>query len=388
MGTQITDESSPPRTARNSASSPVRERKPSGRFRQRGRPVDYKVELQGSEERFRLLVESVQDYAIFLLDPGGHVISWNVGAERIKGYTAAEILGRHLSAFYPGEDVEAGKPGRLLRTAAAEGRVVDEGWRIRKDGSRFWAYVTITALRDREGKLEGFAKVTRDMTERKHYEEKLHKLTGQLLNAQDEERRRLARELHDAIAPNLTGLALNLDMLQEFATAASSEAATLLSRSQALAKNVAEDLRNLSRLLYPPELEVLGLSQALRGHVRGFIERSGIQVELRLPKHRVPMPTILETALFRIAQEALTNVHRHSGSSTAAVQLQIRKNEVLMTIEDHGRGFPAANLYYADATPGPGLGLTSMRERIEELGGKLKIDTGSHGTSITVSAPL
>src|SRR5256886_9072173 len=120
---------------------------------------------------YGLLVESVQDYAIFALDPSGHILSWNEGAFRLKGYTADEIIGRHFSIFYPPEDVARGKTAWELEVAAREGRVEDEGWRIRKDGSRFWANVVITALRDPSGRLVGFGKITRDLTERKKDED-------------------------------------------------------------------------------------------------------------------------------------------------------------------------------------------------------------------------
>jgi PAS domain S-box-containing protein len=129
--------------------------------------------LQQSEERFRLLVDGAKDYAIFMLDPDGRVTSWNPGAERIKGYRAEEIIGRHFSQFYTQEDVESGRPADLLKIAAAEGRTENEGWRVRKDGSRFWANVTITALRDDKGQLRGFSKVVRDFTERKRAQEAL-----------------------------------------------------------------------------------------------------------------------------------------------------------------------------------------------------------------------
>src|SRR5246127_3769183 len=129
--------------------------------------------LRQSEERFRLMVENVVDYAILMLDPNGNVVSWNAGAERIKGYRAEEIIGRHFSQFYPAEDVESGKPQRELEEAIANGRLEDEGWRVRKDGSTFWANVIITALRDESGTLRGFGKVTRDMTERKVAQEAL-----------------------------------------------------------------------------------------------------------------------------------------------------------------------------------------------------------------------
>jgi len=139
-----------------------------------GRKQDVEA-LKENEERFRLLVEGVKDYAIFMLDPEGRITTWNEGAERIKGYGAGEILGRHFSAFYPDDAVERSHPDRELRAAAAEGRYEEEGWRVRKDGSWFWASVLITALKDREGNLRGFAKVTRDVTERKRAEEALRR---------------------------------------------------------------------------------------------------------------------------------------------------------------------------------------------------------------------
>src|SRR5215813_3721224 len=131
---------------------------------------DHEEHLRHSEERFRLLVEGVNDYAIFMLDVNGNVQTWNSGATRIKGYRAEEIVGQHFGKFYPEDAVESGWPEHELQVAAAEGRFVDEGWRVRKDGSKFWAHVTITALRDDAGRLRGFAKLTRDLTERKRTE--------------------------------------------------------------------------------------------------------------------------------------------------------------------------------------------------------------------------
>ncbi len=133
------------------------------------------ITAHDAEVSFRLLVESVKDYAIFMLDPEGRVVTWNRGAEAIKGYRAKEIVGRHFSRFYPPEDIEARKPERALEAATTGGRFEDEGWRVRKDGSRFWASVVITAVRDGHGKLHGFVKVTRDLSERRRVEEKLRR---------------------------------------------------------------------------------------------------------------------------------------------------------------------------------------------------------------------
>ena len=134
---------------------------------------EYETRLREHEELFRIQVECVKDYAIFMLDAQGNVLNWNAGAERLKGYREEEIIGKHFSCFYPEEERNAGKPEEELKKAAAEGWLEDEGWRVRKDGSRFWADVIITALRDENGTLRGFSKVTHDITERKRAEKAL-----------------------------------------------------------------------------------------------------------------------------------------------------------------------------------------------------------------------
>jgi PAS domain S-box-containing protein len=149
--------------------------------------------LRSSEERFRLLVDGTKDYGIFMIDPTGRVASWNSGAERIKQYPASEIVGQHVSRFYPPEDVESGKPRKELQVAVAEGKYEEEGWRVRKDGSRFWASVVITALRDESGQLRGFGKVTRDVTERRRAEENARRLL------QEEAARKAAEEFAQVI---------------------------------------------------------------------------------------------------------------------------------------------------------------------------------------------
>ena len=140
-----------------------------------GRNISKNHDLRESEARFKLLVESVRDYAIFMLDPAGVVLTWNAGAERFKGYRADEIIGQHFSRFYPREALERGLPAHELEVASATGVFEDEGWRVRKDGSLFWANVVITAMRNAEGELLGFAKITRDLTQRRAHEEDLRR---------------------------------------------------------------------------------------------------------------------------------------------------------------------------------------------------------------------
>ena len=144
-------------------------------------PSDLPAATLGTDDSFRLLVDSVKDYAIVMLDPEGHIVSWNPGAERIKGYRQEEILGKHFSCFYPPESVQRGLPEQELKTAAKEGRFEDEGWRVRKDGKQFWANAIITALRDKDGTLRGYGKVTRDLTERKQAEERIQQQSREIM---------------------------------------------------------------------------------------------------------------------------------------------------------------------------------------------------------------
>jgi PAS domain S-box-containing protein len=347
-------------------------------------------ELRQSEERFRLLVRDVKDYAIFMLDPQGHVLSWNLGAERIKGYRADEIIGKHFSRFYSAEDIQSGKPDSELQIAAAEGRVEDEGWRIRKDGSRFWANVVITALRDDRRNLRGFAKVTRDITERKQAEDTMRELSGRLLQLQDEERRRLARELHDSTAQTLTGLSLNLALIKERAVLATDPVASeALAESIDLAGRALGELRSISYLLHPPMLDEAGLPKALSWFVDGFARRTRIRVDLEISPGFDRLPRDLETALFRVAQESLANVYRHSGSTTARVRLALDSGWVTLEIEDEGKGFSAERFENGAGAPvALGVGIRGMRERLRELGGRLEIKSGKTGTRVIAVSPI
>jgi PAS domain S-box-containing protein len=352
---------------------------------------------------FRLLVEAVRDYAIFVLDPEGHILTWNAGAQAIKGYTRDEILGKHFSVFYPPEAVQSGWPTRELALADKQGRFIDEGWRVKKDGTHFWASVAITALREPGGGLYGFAKVTQDLTSRKEAEERiqllnrelrarvmqldesqrvvelrtleLQKLSGQLLQIQDEERRRIARELHDDLAQHITALKMDLD------AAGNRQAANL-------AGSVLEKVRNISYLLHPPLLDEAGLRAALYWYVDGIVQRSGIQISVTVNPDNFPrLPKDIETTIFRVVQEALTNVYRHSGSQSARVEIEKQSERVCIRIRDYGKGVPQ---HIADkaAGRGVGVGVTGMRERLRQFGGELTISRAEPGTLVEAKIPL
>ena len=341
-------------------------------------------------EQFRLLVDAVQDYAIFMLDPEGNVASWNSGAQRIKGYAADEIIGSHFSRFYTEEERRAGKPDRQLALAIENGRVEHEGWRIRKDGSRFWANVTLTAIRDSTGKLLGFGKVTRDVSERKQMESRLHDsekslrdLSLHLLRSQDEERRRIGRDLHDSLGQYLAALKMNLELL-----ARNPSSDVHLSEAVRLADESMKEVRTLSYLLHPPLLEETGLASAVQWYLDGFAARSHIEIEFDKDPRFPRLPRDVELALFRVLQESLTNVHRHSGSDAAQISLLMRKDGAVLKIQDYGRGITPDVLDQVRNVGALGIGLRGMTERMLQLGGRLEIESlPEKGTTVTAIAP-
>ena len=357
-----------------------------------------------SEQQFRLFVDAVQDYAIFMLDPGGRVRTWNRGARRLKGYEASEILGEHFSRFYSEEDKQAGKPERELEIAIRDGRVEDEGWRIRKDGSKFWANVVITALKDETGKLVGFGKVTRDFTERmttqlkleesrqqlQDSEKSLRQLSRHLLRSQDEQRRRIGRDLHDSLGQYLSVLKMKLESLSNRKADAAPEDARDLRQCADLTEEAVKEVRTISYLLYPPMLEEMGLRSAILWYLDGFMKRSGIQTTFEVAPDLQRLPSDTEIALFRVLQESLTNVHRHSGSPTAEVRLWINGDTAFLQVSDVGKGMKLkkATEFGNDEAATVGVGLRGMSERMRELGGKLELSSDEQGTTVTAAVPV
>jgi len=374
-------------------------------LQQRAEALEAEIALRHSEERFRLMVEAVRDYAIFMLDTEGRVTTWNVGAERIKGYRASEIIGRHFSCFYPEEDIRSNKPELGLEAAAREGRFETEGWRLRKDGSKFWAVVVITAIRDTAGNLLGFGKVTRDFTDRmladkalhdsrsrlQESEKSLRELSLHLLRTQDEERRRIGRELHDSLGQNLSFMKMKLDSLKSLTGGGKiDDIQEDLAEFGRLVEDSVTEVRTISYLLYPPMLEELGLKSAISWYVDGFTKRSGIKTTLEIPCDLGRLPRDAEMAMFRILQESLTNVHRHSGSRTATVRLLLRDARLILEVTDQGKGIPSANLEESgeDWTGALGVGLRGMHERMRQLGGRLELKSTSTGTTIAAEVPI
>lgn len=368
-------------------------------------PVD---QVQSSEfaqtDLFRLLVQSIRDYAIFVLDPAGRVVTWNPGAQALKGYAAEEIVEKHFSKFYPPEAIQSGWPERELVLAQKEGRFTDEGWRVKKDGTTFWASVVITPLRSPGGELSGFAKVTQDLTERRRTEERvqnlnrelrervgeldearrtvelrtieLQKLSAQLLQIQDEERRRLARELHDDVGQQLLGLKMLLPDTE------------VNENIHKQVDNAISTIRNLSYLLHPPLLDETGLRSALHWYVEGLVKRSNIEISLSITPQNFPrLAPEIETTIFRVVQESLTNVYRHAESESARVEVDKQSERVVVRVRDYGKGLPPETIGKMHSF-GLGVGISGMRERLRQFGGELKVSRAEPGTMVEARIPL
>lgn len=348
------------------------------------------IESRRKEEQFRLFVEAVEDYAIFMLDLQGRITTWNNGAERIKGYKAAEIIGKHFSCFYPEEEIRAGRPCQDLEAAAAKGRLEIDGWRLRKDGKRFWANVIITPVRNESNKLIGFAKVTRDVTETMQREQSLRDLSSQLLQLQDEERRRIGRDLHDTLGQSVTAMKISLDSIANTLGPEQANFRLQIMQCVGLAEECVKEVRTISYLLYPPLLEEMGLRSAIPWYLEGFTARSGIRVSFDVPADFARLSRDSELALFRVLQEGLTNVHRHSGSPTAHVELSTNEGMAILAVKDDGKGIPSTILVKTDKAPRRiiGVGLRGMRERLTQLGGKLEISSTEHGATLTAAVPI
>jgi PAS domain S-box-containing protein len=340
---------------------------------------------RASEEGFRMIVDNVREYALYLIDVNGIITSWNNGAERIKGYTESEILGKHYSCFLPPEHAQRGDADSRLQYALTHGRYEGEGWRLRKSGARFWAHVIVTPLFDETGELRGFSKITHDITDRQRveedlrsYAERLRVTSGRLADIQETERRVLAGELHDRVGPNLTALGLNISLIAHgLAHDERPELVERLEESSALVRYTIEAIRNVMEELRPHALDDYGLLAALRPLAVQFHKRTGIRVTVSGEDFSVQAPKPVVIALFRIAQEALNNVAKHSQANKALVGLTKTDGRITLTIEDDGVGMEA--MQPATAKSEQGWGQMIMRERAEAVSARFAIGASELG---------
>ena len=367
----------------------------------------------GSPQRedLELLVASVVDYAIFMLDPSGIVTSWNLGAERLKGYRADEIIGRHFSAFYPVEDLAAGKPNWELDVARSQGRLEDEGWRVRKDGSLFWANVILTAVRDDAGNLRGFAKVTRDLTERRRADEERVKL------ARVEAELRLRDEFlsiasHELRTP-LNALLLHAAGLDFAIRGAASSGTPLparlldglgsISRQGARLNELIERLLDVSRIatgrltIKPETMDLVVVVGEMVATYRPETERVGSAIHFEAPRSIRGFWDPLRVG--QIVTNLLSNALKYGSGKPVRVTVETKGNRACITVRDEGIGIAREqwehifNRFDRGAGPrdtaGLGLGLYIVDRLARAHGGTVALESVvGQGSTFTVELPL
>lgn len=382
------------------------------------RPKDHKTTeemLNQSGEIFQLMVESVKDYAIFMLDTDGHIATWNAGAERIKGYKAHEIIGKHFSIFYPEKDKARDKPGHGLKVATAEGRFEDENWRIRKDGTRFWASVIITAIRDHNGELRGFGKVTRDLTERKEAEEHRVELAReQVARTEAEAANRtkdefLATVSHELRTPlnAILGWAriLRSGKLDEESL---NRALETIERNAKVQAKLVDDLLDVSRIITGKLRLTVGpvnlhpVIEAAVDAMRPAADTKGIRIDMVLDSNVGLIsgdPDRLQQVFWNLVSNA---VKFTSKGGRIQVRLQRINSNIEISVSDTGKGISAEFLPHvfdrfrqADSKitrvhGGLGLGLAIVRHIVELHGGQVEARSPgeSQGSTFTVKLPL
>jgi PAS domain S-box-containing protein len=343
--------------------------------------------LRESEERFRAIVETTPE-CVKLVNSDGVLLMMNSSGLKMVGAESAEaVVGRKVYDLIDPKDRDRFRAFNERICQGEKGSL--EFDILGLSGERRHMETHAAPLRTSDGTIVQLG-VTRDVTERKKAQEALKEkeLSARLLRVQDEERRRIARELHDGVGQVLAAMSMNASVLSTEASKLSPEGAQCARENARLIEEVSGEIRTMSYLFHPPLLDELGLGSALKWYIDGFNERSKIATKLELPPNWDRLPQDYELCLFRITQECLTNVHRHSGSSTAQVKLSRRAQEVELTVSDDGKGInqeTQSKIVFGETV---GVGLRGMRERVRQLGGTLEIQSNGSGVKVTAAVPL
>jgi PAS domain S-box-containing protein len=317
--------------------------------------------------------------AIFTKTADGRISYWNRGAERLYGWTLIEAVGQLASELMNTEYPVA--QSEIETREQWEGELAQST----REGSRIIVASRWTRLRDEHGNPAGWMEINTDITAWRRAEHAARSLSGRILTLQDDERRRLARGLHDSLGQYLSALKMNLDMM----SMADNEQAALRSECREIVDRCLTETRTISYLLHPPLLDEAGFGSAARWYVEGFAQRSGIQVNLNLPENLGRLQEEVEIAMFRALQEGLTNVHRHSSGTMVDIRVALDTSHVRLEIQDNGHGIPRHTLdHLLDGEAGAGIGIAGMRERVRELGGSLQIESDGDGTLLKLGLPL
>jgi PAS domain S-box-containing protein len=337
------------------------------------------------QQHLALIFQGVSD-CLFLLqveaDDCYRFLCVNAAFLKMTGLTREQVVGKRIEEVLPG--TSHARVRSKFQEAIRERKTVSwEGSDAYPAGPRV-GEVTLTPLADKTGTIVQLAGAVRDITERKQAEDEVRQLSGHLLRSQDEERRRIGRELHDATAQELVAVALNLGLVQQRSAGRDVTADNLVADSQAIIEQCQRELRTLAYQLHPPVLDEVGLAGAVQEYAAGFTQRSGIKVTLDASPALGRLPAETERALFRVVQESLGNVHRHSGSPTATIRTAREAAEVILEVSDQGRGLRIRG----DGTvANAGVGLAGMRERVRQLGGRFEIESSGRGTTVRAIVP-
>jgi two-component system NarL family sensor kinase len=328
--------------------------------------------------------------AVVSIDGLSKILFVNPATIRIFGYESVELIGRPLTMLMPKFLRGLHRAGIQRYLATGQQHISWQGTELlglRKNGEEFPVEVSFGEVR-KEGRSI-FTGFIRDITDRKRAGEELRRLSGQLLRSQDEERRSIARDLHDSTGQDLVALATTFGQLLASLPPSGRKLRKLASQGQSLAERCIREVRTLSYLLHPPMLDESGLEDALRHFIPGFAERTGIEVDLDLSPNFGRLASETELGLFRVVQECLINIHRHSGSFTAKIRLVRDAEKIILEVSDKGRGISASKLVLPETISlTAGVGIPSMQERVTRIGGRLEIDSSSHGTTVCVTIPL
>jgi PAS domain S-box-containing protein len=349
--------------------------------------------------------------AIIITDANGSITYWNPFAEELYGWDSQEVLGRSIMNFTVAAETREQADQHMA--AVASGGAWSGEFQVRcKDGRFRTALVTLSAITDEKGAVSAIVGVSQDLSGHKEEEEELRRTQGELerevqqrtaelnraneslrdlsarlLQMRDQEARRLARELHDSVGQLLAALSMNIAEIKSQMHKLDERGARCVLENATLIEQIMREIRTISHLLHPPLLDEAGLAAALRWYVEGFSERSKIQVDMEIPEDLERLPIEIETAIFRIVQECLANIHRHSDSKTAAVRLRLNPHQIVVEAQDYGKGVPP-DILRANSDGRSGVGFRGMRERVRHLKGNLQIHSGDSGTTVTATLPL
>jgi PAS domain S-box-containing protein len=347
------------------------------------------LQLRSSEQllqQSRALIDAIPQQ-IWSSSPDGRIDFCNERWRSYMGLRQEELQGEGWQSMLHPDDRE--RALKAWRESVTNGMPYEQEERHRRaDGKYRWFLARNSPLRDAEGRIVRWYGTNTDIEDRRKAEEELRRLSGHILRSQDEERRRIGRELHDSTGQDLVALATMLGQLRALIPSVERKSRKLLSECRVLADKCIRDVRTLSYVLHPPVLDDAGLGDAIRDYVKGFTQRTGINVELEVSPRVGRIAGDVELALFRVVQEALTNIQRHSGSQQAKIRID-RNSDLTLEISDRGHGASAGEPREIEEPRFKvGVGISSMQERVKLIGGRLDIDHTSHGTTVRVTIPL